>query len=154
MPTYSALDVQATLSGPGGVVPLGMGSRAGNAEEGISIEFTEDKDRMVIGADGSVMHSLNASNAGRILVRLLKTSPVNAVIAQMYAFQKASSLNWGQNLFVLTNLVTGDDYTCTSVAFEKFPRNDFGKEAGMLEYGFLAGQIDVVLGSGILTDAV
>jgi Protein of unknown function (DUF3277) len=152
MPTYSFLDVRATIVGPGGTFPLGAG--AGNAEEGISIEFTEDKDRLVTGADGSPMHSLNASKAGRILVRLLKTSPVNALLAQLYSFQQASSLNWGQNVFVLTNLVTGDDYSCTSVAFEKFPRNDFAKEAGILEWGFLAGSIDPVLGSGILTDAV
>jgi Protein of unknown function (DUF3277) len=152
MPTYSFLNIAATIVGPGGSFPLGSG--AGNAEEGISIEFTEDKDRLTIGADGSGMHSLNASNAGRILVRLLKTSPVNALLAQLYAFQKASALNWGQNVFVLTDLIRGDDYTCTDVAFAKFPRNDYGKEAGMLEWDFLSAQIDPVLGSGILTDAL
>ena len=152
MPTYSFLDVAATITGPGGSFSLGAGSA--NAEEGISIEFLEDKDRLVTGADGSPMHSLNASKSGRILVRLLKTSPVNSLLAQLYAFQTASSIFHGQNVFVLTNLITGDDYTCTSVAFEKFPRNDFGKEAGMLEWGFLAGVVDPVLGSGILTDVV
>ena len=73
---YSFEDVQATITGPGGTISLGAG--AGNAQEGISVEFIDDKDNMLMGADGSGVHSLRASNAARILVRLLKTSPVNA----------------------------------------------------------------------------
>jgi hypothetical protein len=152
MPTYCFLDVAATLTGPGGTISLGSG--AGDAEEGISVEFLEDKARLVTGADGTPMISMNPSKAGRILVRLLKTSPVNALLNQMYNLQIASSLVFGQNVLVVTNLITGDDYTCTSVAFEKHPRNDYGKEAGMLEWNFLAGVIDPVLGSGILANAV
>lgn len=146
--TYSFLDVNATISGPFGSFTIGAGSA--NAEEGISVEFTEDKDRLLVGADGSPMHSLNASQAGKIMVRLLKTSPVNSQLAQLYAAQTQSSAYHGKNIIVITNLATGDDYTCTSVAFTKFPRNDYAKEAGMLEWDFNAGVIDPVLGSGIL----
>ena len=60
---YSFEDVQATLNGPGGSISLGAG--AGNAQEGISFEFLDDKDGMLIGADGSVVHSLRASKAAR-----------------------------------------------------------------------------------------
>jgi len=151
MSTYSFLDVQAVINGPGGLFSLGAGS--GNAEEGISIEFTEDKDRLVTGADGSPMHSLIASKAGKILVRLLKTSPVNSLLQALYAFQTSSSLFHGQNVITVVNPVTGDDYTCTSVAFTKFPRNDYAKDAGMLEWDFNAGVIDPVLGSGIVPGA-
>jgi hypothetical protein len=145
--TYSFLDVQATIQGPGGGGPVGAG--AGAASEGISIEFEEDKDRMVVGADGQFMHSLNASKAGRINIRLLKTSPTNEFLESLYNFQTVSSLFHGQNTLVVTNVVTGDVYTCTGVAFQKFPRNDYAKEAGMLEWNFNAGTIDVVLGEGI-----
>lgn len=144
---YSFLDVQATITGPGGGFPVGAG--AGAATEGISIEYEEDKDRLVVGADGSPMHSLNASKAGRISIRLLKTSPTNDLLEQLYNFQTTSSLFHGQNVLVITNVVTGDVYTCTSVAFQKFPRNDYAKEAGMLEWTFTAGYVDVLLGSGI-----
>jgi hypothetical protein len=146
--TYSFLDVHATLSGPGGTVSLGAG--AGNAEEGISMEFTEDKDRLVFGADGSPMHSLIASQGGKALVRVLKTSPINSVLAALYNFQKSSSALWGQNVFTLVDPVSGDDYTGTQVAFTKFPRNDFAKEAGMLEWDLNIGVLEVVLGNGIL----
>lgn len=149
--TYSFLDVLVTITGPGGSFSLGAGS--GNSEEGISIEFAEEKDRLVIGADGTGMHSLNASKAGKIMVRLLKTSPVNAQLSQLYSFQTTSSLFHGQNIIVLTNPVIGDDYTCTGVAFVKFPRNDFAKEAGFLEWDFNAAVIDPVLGAGILEAA-
>lgn len=89
---YSFEDVQATITGPGGTISLGAG--AGNAQEGISVEFVDDKDNMLMGADGSGVHSLRASNAARLLVRLLKTSPVNAALSQMYRYQKQSSLFW------------------------------------------------------------
>jgi hypothetical protein len=146
---YSFLDVIATITGPGGTFPIGSGSA--NAEEGISIEFIEDKDRMLIGADGSAMHSLNASKAGKVLVRLLKTSPVNEQLEQMYNFQTASSLTHGHNTIVVTNSITGDIYTCAGCAFTKFPRNDYAKEAGMLEWDFNVSEIDVVLGTSVFS---
>lgn len=146
--TYSFLDVQATLTGPGGSIPLGAGSA--NAEEGISIEFIEDKDKMLVGADGKVMHSMNASKAGRAIIRLLKTSPVNAQLTQLYTFQTTSSLFFGQNVLVISNSVTGDVYTCKGVAFDKYPNNSYAKEGGILEWGFNVSEIDPVLGSGIL----
>jgi hypothetical protein len=146
--TYSFLDFQATLSGPGGAISFGSGAAA--AKEGISFEFTEDKDRLTVGADGSPMHSLVASLAGKVLVRLLKTSLVNYQLSQMYNVQKASSLFWGQNVITGTNPVSGDVYTCTQVAFAKFPRNDFAEEAGMLEYDFNCGSMQVELGAGVL----
>lgn len=148
MQTYSFLDVQATIIGPGGSVSLGAG--AANAEEGISIEFIEDKDRMIVGADGNAMHSLNASKAGKITVRLLKTSPVNSLLNDLYNFQTSNGLFHGKNVLVLGNTTTGDNYTCTGVAFTRHPRNDWAKEAGFLEWDFNAGVIDPILGSGIL----
>jgi len=145
---YSFLDVQATITGPGGSFSIGSGSA--NAKEGISIEYTEDKDRMVIGADGSAMHSLIASRAGKVLVRLLKTSPVNEMLEQLYNYQTSTSLYHGQNVIRVSNSVTGDDYTATQCAFTKFPRNDYAEEAGMLEWDFNAGQINVILGEAVL----
>src|ERR1700690_3265850 len=108
LPTYSFLDVQATITGPGGAFALGSGSA--NAKEGITVEFIEDKDNMIIGADGSAMHSLIASKGGTATIRLLKTSPVNSQLQQLYAYQQTSSAFWGQNLIRLTNAVTGDEY--------------------------------------------
>jgi len=144
---YSFLDVQCVINGPGGNFSLGPG--AANAEEGISIEYIEDKDRMLIGADGSAMHSLNASKAGKALIRLLKTSPVNAFLEQMYNFQTVSSLFHGKNNIALSNPVSGDGYNLAGCAFTKFPRNDFAKEAGMLEWDFNVSEVDVILGTGV-----
>ena len=145
---YSFLDVQATITGPGGSFSIGSG--AGNAKEGISIEYTEDKDRMIIGADGSAMHSLIASRGGKVLLRLLKTSPTNELLEQMYNFQTSSSALHGQNVIRVTNVVSGDDYTLTECAFSKFPRNDYAEEAGMLEWDFNCGHVNVILGNTLL----
>lgn len=145
--TYSFQDVQSSINGPGGAFPIGSGS--GNSAEGITVEFDEDKDRMIFGADGSYMHSLNAAQGGRIIIRLLKTSPVNEQLGDLYNFQTASSLFHGQNTIVVANPVTGDLYLCSGVAFQKFPRNDWAKEGGVIEWIFNAGLIQPVLGSGI-----
>lgn len=144
MSTYSFLEVNASLVGPGGTINLGSGS--GASEEGITIEPTEDINNMAIGADGSVMHSLHANKSGVVTVRLLKTSPVNEKLSQMYAFQTALPANHGQNTIVVTNARTGDVITCQLVAFKKAPNLTFAKDGGVNDWAFDAGIIDRALG--------
>src|SRR6267154_3470835 len=147
--TYSFKDVHATITGPGGSITLGNG--AGAAEEGISCEQIEDKTSWQVGADGSVAYSLHVADIFRITVRLLKTSPTNQALQQMYQSQKISSLFWGQNVIVVTNNVTGDVYSGAQGAFVKFPSNNFAKEARNVEWEFVIGRMDVVLGgAGLL----
>lgn len=144
MSTYSFLDVTATLVGPGGVISLGSG--AGISEEGISIEPTGEMGTMMIGADGSGQHSLSGDKSGRIVVRVLKTSPVNAKLNAMSQFQRASAEAYGQNTLVITDTSRGDVVTCRQVAFAKVPSLTFAREAGMNEWEFNAVIIDPALG--------
>lgn len=144
MSTYSFLDVTATLVGPGGVISLGSG--AGISEEGISIEPTGEMGTMMIGADGSGQHSLSGDKSGRIVVRVLKTSPVNAKLNAMSQFQRASAEAYGQNTLVITDTSRGDVVTCRQVAFAKVPSLTFAREAGMNEWEFNAIIIDPALG--------
>ena len=145
--TYSFLDVQATISGPGGVIPLGSGS--GAAEEGITIRASEDLDTLTIGADGQPMHSLHASKGGMVIVRLLKTSPVNAALSAMVAFQRTSGALFGQNLITIINPATGDGFTCRSCAFQKIPEINYRKEGGTIEWEFNVGIVDMALGPNL-----
>lgn len=132
------------MVGPGGAVTLGYG--AGTAEEGITIEQDEDKDTMVVAADGTPMHSLHAGRNGSVTIRLLKTSPSNALLQAMYDFQQLSSAAWGHNVIVVSQVVAGDITTCTSVAFKRMTPMTYGKEGGINEWAFNAGYIDRVLG--------
>lgn len=145
MSTYSFLDVNAAIVGPGGSVNLARG--AGAAEEGITINPTEDINTMTIGADGTPMHSLHADKSGEVTIRLLKTSPVNQKLAQMYAFQTAASSSHGQNTISLANAYTQDVVTCQQVAFKRAPNLTYAKEGGFNEWVFAAGIIDRTLGS-------
>ncbi|MHC3068682.1 phage structural protein [Klebsiella pneumoniae] len=146
MATYSFQDVVAAISGVGGSINLAAG--AGVAEEGITIESMEDKSVMTIGADGAGMHSLVANEASSVTIRLLKTSPVNKQLQEMYNQQTKSSANHGKNTITVRDAVRGDNITLTEVAFKKRPTVTYAKEGGLMEWTFDAIKTTAVLGSG------
>lgn len=143
--TYSFLNVKAALTGPSaGAIPIGSGS--GNSEEGITVEMDEDKDNLTIGADGSPMHTLRAGNAGKITVRLLLTSPVNALLEAAYNIQKASAATWGGNTLTVADIARGDLINAQSVAFAKNPTTTYSKDGAMREWVFNCGIIEQLFG--------
>lgn len=144
--TYSFLDVQASINGPGGSFSLGSG--AGASEEGITTDMVDNKNTMTIGADGSGMHSLHASNAGTLTIRLLKTSPTNRLLNQLYNTQRQSSTLWGQNTIQILDVARGDQITFRGAAFRKQPNLVFAKDGNANEWEFEAIQRDDLLGSG------
>lgn len=147
MATYSFVDVQAAISGPGGAFSLGSG---GVADEGITIEMVDDKSTMVTGADGTGQHNLHASKAGKVTIRLLKTSPLNAKLTVMYNRQTTSAAFHGQNVISVRDPVRGDDYGCRGCAFAKFPTNTYGKAGPVMEWTFNAIEVDPILGAGFV----
>ncbi len=146
MGTYSFQNISASITGPGAAFYLGYGSD--NAEEGISVAMTEDKNTMTVGADGGVMHSMHAGRSGTITVRLLKTSPVNKQLNDAYRFQTSSPANHGKNVIRIVDSVRGDIIVCSSAAFRKLPDNAFSKTGGVMEWVFDVGVIDSNLGNG------
>lgn len=145
--TYSFLDVNAAIVGPGGAIPLGAGS--GNAEEGISVETAAELGSMTIGADGAGVHSLHADRSGKVTIRLLKTSPINALLNAMKEFQRVSASTHGANTLTITNKVSGDVITCEQTGFARDPANAYGKLANVLEWEFNSIKITQALGAGI-----
>lgn len=144
MPTYSFIDVSASLTGPTGVVDLGYGSA--NSEEGITVNMTEAKNTMTTGADGEVMHSLHAGKSGTITVNLLKTSPLNKKLSLMYNAQSQSSALWGNNVILIRNKSSGDITTARSVAFQRQPDHSNAKVGNTVAWVFDCGKIDQILG--------
>lgn len=147
MSSYSFLNVSAVLGGPGGVVNLAAGAAA--SEEGVSIEPVEDKNIMTIGADGRGQHSLVASEAAKVTVRLLKTSPVNAQLMLMFNLQSSNSALWGVNTFSLVDSGRGDFHAGQSVAFTKKPTMVYDKAGPMMEWVFDAIKMTSILGQGV-----
>lgn len=145
MSSYSFIDVQCAISGPGGSFSLSQG---GFAEEGITVSLNEDKNTMTTGADGSVMHSLHAAKSGTITIRLLKTSPLNHLLSTMYNAQQGSSALWGRNVISVRNPTRGDDASARLCAFKKLPDFANAKDGNVVEWAFDAGQIDEILGDG------
>jgi ribulose 1,5-bisphosphate synthetase/thiazole synthase len=146
MATYSFLDVTAAITGAGGSFNLASG--AGAAEEGITVAAVEDKNTMMVGAGGQGMHSLIASEARLVTVRLLKTSPVNAQLQNMYNFQTLSSVLHGKNVITIRDIARGDAIIFTQVAFKRMPDINYAKEGGTVEWTFDAISSSTVLGVG------
>jgi hypothetical protein len=146
MATYSFTDIVAAITGPGGTIPLGAGT--GASEGGITITASSDKNTMMIGADGSGMNSLMADSSSEVTIRLLKTSPVNFLLQQLYNFQTASALTHGYNTITVTDIVRGDFIVMTSAAFKKRPDITYAKEGGDNEWVFDAIKTTQILGIG------
>lgn len=146
MSTYSFLNIQASIVGPG--LTAQVGSTSGAAKEGLSTTFEEDKTSVITGADGSIMTSLKASQTGRVILRLLKTSPLNAVLSQAYNFQRVSAANTGQNLIRVVDKARGDLVTGRQMSFVKYPDNVWSEEGNVLEWSFI-GIVNEILGAGI-----
>ena len=144
---YSFLDVSATIQGPNGSFPLGVGAAV--AEEGITTDYSIDSETMNIGADGTPMHSLHASKGGMISVKLQKTSPTNSNLMTMWKADRANgSQDWGQNTLTITNVARGDSIVAQSVAFRKPPANVNAQDGGIMDWIFNCGTIDETIGDG------
>lgn len=146
MAAYSFLDVTMTITGPGGSVNLG--GESGVAEEGVTVEMAEDKNNLMIGADGTPMHSLHAGKSGIVRVRLLKISPRNALLSAMYNTQTVTSNAHGLNVILIRDIARGDFISARSVAFKRHPNFAAAKVGNILEWAFDAGYIDMLLGDG------
>ena len=138
--TYSFEDTFVTIAGPGGAFSLTSGA----AEEGITITMREDKNMLLIGADGSGMHSLRADKSATITVRLLKNATNNALLSAMYNYQTRSSQYHGQNIITLISSI-GDSVICSSVAFKKQPTLVYAKDGGINEWELEAVEVNEVL---------
>lgn len=150
MPSYSFQDVTMTIDGEGGNFSV----KEGAAPEGISIEPSGDQNTMTPGADGSVMHSLGASSASTVTVRLLKTSPVNNQLMTLFNYQTVSAARWGRNTITVEDTARGDMVTVTNAAFKKAPNLAYAQEGGTVEWVFDGGKTTYLLGSGISTPEV
>ena len=145
MSTYSFADISASLVGPGGAISLGSGS--GNADEGITVAMAASRNTMTVGADGEVMHTLNANKSGTVTLTYLKTSPVNALLQALYDAQTLESRLWGKNPITVTNPPTGEVTTCRSCAFGKRPDLTYKKDGDTVAWVFDAAKIDTILGT-------
>lgn len=144
--TYSFADCQAAITGPNG--SFGLSQDAAPSEEGITITQIDDKSTLTMGADGSGMHSLHMSKAGTVTVRLLKTSPVNALLMNMYNADISSAAVFGKNTIVIRDPVRGDVITCRDTGFRKVPDVSYAKDGNIHEWTFNSAAVDYILGVG------
>jgi len=143
--TYSFKNSHFAINGPGGSFNL----KDGSAEEGITIAPREDRSKLSIGADGTGMHSLYQDKSCTVTVRLLKNSPVNALLSGLYNYQTENSSTHGQNTITVTSEV-GDALTISGAAFKRHPDVNYAKDGVPLEWVFEAIEFRGVLANSII----
>jgi hypothetical protein len=150
MATYSFMNFQLTMTGPGAAA-INLGAGAAIPTEGVTVDMVEDKNQMSIGADGKVMHSLRANRGATLTVRLQQVSRTNRILSDVYASQTSilsGGLYHGQNIFTLTDVLRGDSYTMSEAAFKRFPSRTWAQDGNMVEWSFDVGICDPLLGEG------
>ena len=146
MTAYSFLSLQGAISGPGGSFNIAAGS--GTAEEGITTSMVDEKGITTPGADGTLMQTLRASQVGKVTIRVLKTSLLNAQLSQMLNLQKGNPALWGQNVISLADVNRGDTSSLTQGSFVKKPDVTWDKDGKMNEWEFI-GNLEESLGAGV-----
>ena len=86
--------------------------------------------------------------SGKITVRLLKNSPVNALLSLMYNVQSTSSVLWGKNIISLASGI-GDSITAQQVAFTRQPTVVYSEDGPINEWDFDAITVDMLLAASI-----
>jgi hypothetical protein len=137
MASYSFKDTFCSLEGPGGSLSLGT---AGVGTEGITISANTDRNIMEVGCGGAVQNSLVLNYSGTISLSLLKTSPGQYILNEMFNFQSASAVQWGKNIITLQTS-NGDSVVCSQVSFKKMPSQEYKTAAGMVTWEFDAGSV-------------
>jgi hypothetical protein len=143
--TYSFLDVQCGLVSPQASFTL---SENGIAEEGITIAMAGPKQTRTMGADGTGMLSLHASNAANVTIRLLKVSPINAMLNALYREQMVSSASWGGIQITVGNPVLGDNIVCQLGGFTKQADVPYATDGGIMTWEFEFISVSEMLGNG------
>ena len=114
--SYSFLDVQASIYGPGGNVSL-AGDEAGVEQGGITVTPAGERSKMTV-----------------------------AALQIMYNLQTTTGAQHGMNTIVIRDVARGDVITCQNCAFAKQPAITYGTDAGAVEWTFNAGSISFLLG--------
>jgi Bacteriophage KPP10, Structural protein ORF10 len=120
--SYSFDDSKVTIDGPGGSFLLGTGPT-----ESITI-CDSDTYESTSGADGSIEH-IHKAGPTYITVKLVRASPVNALLSQLHRVNRQSSANWSRNTIKIVR--HGQDVTtCEGLAFADYdrPSSDHGEQ--------------------------
>jgi len=79
---------------------------------------------------------------------LLKTSPTNGRLMDLYKQQRKGSATWGRNTISVQDRARNDRVTASEVAFMGEPALTYGKTGNVNEWAFHAGHIEGTLDSG------
>ncbi len=145
--TYSFAEVTCAIEGPGGRFSLSEGNVA---DEGISIEMTDDKSTMTTGG-----HPWWDALPPREPFRPDHDPPIEEQPHQQIADRFVSEAigkqrSLGSKYYLIGQFgLAGRPYLCAQCAFVRMPTNNNAKDGGTMEWTFNSLDIDSVLGDGI-----
>lgn len=144
---YSFLNALAGYTDTlGNMIDMSTGN--GIAEDGITVEYEEDKVTITRGADGDWMYNLHAASGGTVTVRCLKTSRLNYDLSRLYIATSNSSANVGTGTITGGDALRGDSFTAVGCQLRRHSTTTMAKEGGTNEWVFMVGKLSVKLGVG------
>lgn len=136
---YGFDGISCHIVGPGGEVQMAYGS--GSGEEGLTFEPAMDQTTAQYGADGFVAFSNSPVTAHTITARFSKLSPTNTILQLMADLQQANSSLNGTNTITIRDVYNNTGIICENVAFSKWAPINYAKDAGIMEWTFIAAHV-------------
>jgi hypothetical protein len=139
--TYSFTDLQAIIGHP----LLGAYSFNGEGAGEVIVAMTTEKTAHETSADGSVMVSFVAGDAGTITIVCQQTSNLHKWLLAAYNAIKVAALTdasqWAQMDALLKNTSDGTSHTILGMSFNKIPDKSYKAQGQMVTWTLPAANI-------------
>jgi hypothetical protein len=138
--TYSFCDVSINFSHP----TVGQISLNGEGLGSISFSLTQEKTAHDIAADGAVMVSKIAGNAGTITISTQQTSPLHKFLIGWYNYVTSPNTlasEFATASLLLRGVSMGDEIQCLGVSPQKRPDKAYQQQGQQVSWVLMATDI-------------
>jgi hypothetical protein len=147
----NVLIVSATPTATSPGAPAHRVSGWGEGEDVFMGERLEDAISHKMGADGKMSPNINANRAGKITIKLMETSPSNAVLRYINALQEGGSQSFAPINVLFQGITTGDSVGGVSGYIQKVADIKRGNGVNEQEWVIVVEEYDVLLGRRTVT---
>lgn len=115
------------------------------------VSYTTERSVHDVAADGTIMVSYVAGNAGHLVVEVQQTSPLNNYLVSWFnALTTAADADdvseWATTTIQITSLIDGTSHTLTGVSPGKIPDKTYAAQGARLSWTLMAANVTTQAG--------